>query len=115
MGIIIGIWVSCFTCTFSKLFDVPDPQGDYFKCTHGWHKNMKGSYQKFHSPRKCNQHNQVTVRLIKCITCNKCTENEDKTYDCLCEYLDTSKMTHYQVNILQTCIAYIPKKESKKN
>ena len=115
MGIIIGIWVSCFTCTFAKLLDSPDPQGDFFKCTHGWHKNMKGSYQKFHAPRKCNQHTQVTVRLITCFDCAKCMKNDVNNYDCTDEFFKTENRTEKEVKGWRSCSSYESKRESKKN
>lgn len=109
------LWVSCFTCIFSKLFDVPDPQADYFKCTHGWHRNMKGTYQRMHSMRKCKQHKLTTVRLIKCKDCNKCIIKQDRfSYDCIDEFFKAKNKTYEQLRAWRSCSAFEFKKEIKK-
>ena len=60
---LLSIWISCFTCVFSKILDPDDKDGDYFKCTHGWHKAMGGSYQRMHVSRKCGQHKKRRLIL----------------------------------------------------
>lgn len=53
---ILSSWVRCFTCIYCKIFKPSEKTDDYFKCTHGWHRSMRGSYQKCHVCRKCRQH-----------------------------------------------------------
>lgn len=61
--IILAIWIRCANCSHVKL-DNPNPASDeYFYCTHGWHKSMKGNYQRMNRSRKCGQHSKRRLIL----------------------------------------------------
>lgn len=53
---ILRKWVSCFTCIYSKIIDPDEISKNHYRCTHGWKRNFRGSYQRLHISRKCKQH-----------------------------------------------------------